>query len=55
MPVSVATTIPYRGITFEKKLTHSAAPSSVFKEWVRKRGFLRQARDTESIEVHGQP
>ncbi len=36
-------------------LTRSAAPSPVFKDGVRKRGFLRHAQDTEFIEVQGQP
>jgi hypothetical protein len=36
-------------------LTHSAAPSHVFKGEGKKHRFLRQAQDAEFIEVQGQP
>jgi len=41
------------GDTF--KLTRSAAPNPAFEDGVKKRRFLRQAQDTEFIEVQGQP
>jgi hypothetical protein len=38
-----------------KSLTYSAAPSHAFRSVRKKRRFLRQVQDTESIEVQGQP
>jgi hypothetical protein len=35
--------------------TRSAAGSAVFKDGVKGCGFLRQAQDTEFIEVQGEP
>jgi hypothetical protein len=36
-------------------LTYSAAPRPGFDEGVKKRHFLRQVQDTESVKVQGQP
>jgi len=46
-----------RDVTFsyEAILTRSAAPSPFFQDWLKERGFLRQAQDAEFIEVQGQP